>query len=123
MPNNTLPDDLNPALIEVCARFIGKLTGLVPSPVADFPPEMHAAFRAFASEVYAIVRENITGPEPRAEVTDDDKVCASRYRWLSRQVVATHSRDDLSCRWEVDYVLRGKSFDAAVDAARAAAAG
>ena len=52
--------------------------------------------------------------EPRDEVTDDDKLCASRYRWLSRQVVATHSRDDLNCRWEVDYVLYGESFDAAV---------
>ncbi|MEB2535854.1 hypothetical protein SB394_02595 [Burkholderia sp. BCCIQ04A] len=61
----------------------------------------------------------LTLPEPRAEVTDDDKLCASRYRWLSRQVVAAHSRDDLSCRWEVDYVLYGESFDAAIDAARA----
>ncbi|HDR8927268.1 TPA: hypothetical protein QDA78_003695 [Burkholderia vietnamiensis] len=60
-------------------------------------------------------------PEPRAEVTDDDKLCASRYRWLSRQVVATHSRDDLNCRWEVDYVLYGESFDAAIDAARTGA--
>ncbi|MBY4831738.1 hypothetical protein [Burkholderia dolosa] len=89
MPNNTLPDDLNPALIEVCARFIGKLTGLVPPPVADFPPEMHAAFRAFASEVYAIVRENITGTEPRAEVTDKgiaavDKLLRSNAIFLGR---------------------------------------
>ncbi|MBH9645086.1 hypothetical protein [Burkholderia vietnamiensis] len=60
-------------------------------------------------------------PEPRAEVTDDDKLCASRYRWLSRQSVATHSRDDLNCRWEVDYVLYGESFDAAIDAARTGA--
>ncbi|MDN7703309.1 hypothetical protein QZM15_33020 [Burkholderia sp. AU44665] len=66
--------------------------------------------------------EQVCGmPEPRDEVTDDDKLCASRYRWLSRQVVATHSRDDLNCRWEVDYVLYGESFDAAVDAARTGA--
>ncbi|MFH5249845.1 hypothetical protein ACGTRS_01220 [Burkholderia semiarida] len=62
-------------------------------------------------------------PELRDKVTDDDKLCASRYRWLSRQVVATHSYDELNCRWEIDYVLRGESFDAAIDTARAAAAG
>ncbi|POR52809.1 hypothetical protein B0G62_104106 [Paraburkholderia eburnea] len=45
---------------------------------------------------------------------------AARYRWLSRQAVASHSGDDLICRWEVDYVLRGESFDAAIDAARKA---
>ncbi|KUZ78260.1 hypothetical protein [Burkholderia ubonensis] len=67
MSHNTLPDDLNPALIEVCARFIGKLTGLVPPPVADFPPEMHAVFRQFAAEAYTIVRENVTKPAPAAE--------------------------------------------------------
>ena len=75
--------------------------------------------------VRAIEREVLAAhpgqPEPRAEVTDDDKLCASRYRWLSRQSVATHSRDDLNCRWEVDYVLYGESFDAAIDAARTGA--
>ena len=82
MTSNTLPDDLNPAMIEVCARFIGKLTGLVPPPVADFPPEMHAAFRQFAADVYAIVHENVAQPETRAEVTDADKLDADRYRLL-----------------------------------------
>jgi hypothetical protein len=70
-------------------------------------------------ELRASITAHPGQPEPRAEVTDDDKVCAARYRWLSRQAVATHSYDELDCRWEVDYVLRGESFDAAVDAARA----
>ncbi|WP_053298879.1 hypothetical protein [Burkholderia multivorans] len=71
-------------------------------------------------DIKALLADHPDQPEPRAEVTDDDKVCAARYRWLSRQAVATHSYDELDCRWEVDYVLRGESFDAAVDAARSA---
>lgn len=42
---------------------------------------------------------------------------AARYRWLSRQAVATRTYEDHCNRWEVDYVLRGTSFGAAIDAA------
>ncbi|KVN30743.1 hypothetical protein WJ63_08175 [Burkholderia pyrrocinia] len=84
MPHNTLPDDLNPALIEVCARFIGKLTGLVPPPVADFPPEMHAAFREFAAAAYAVVRENVATSSSRAVVSADDQLDATRWRTLMK---------------------------------------
>ncbi|OJB35406.1 hypothetical protein [Burkholderia ubonensis] len=82
MPHNTLPDDLNPALIEVCARFIGKLTGLVPPPVADFPPEMHAVFHEFAAAAYAVVRENVATSRSRAVVSADDQQDATRWRAL-----------------------------------------
>lgn len=34
-------------------------------------------------------------PEPRAEATDDDKVCARRYRWLRSQMKVGSVRTDL----------------------------
>ncbi|MCA8293351.1 hypothetical protein LGN19_06035 [Burkholderia sp. AU30198] len=53
----------------------------------------------------------ICQPEPRAEVTDDDKVCAERYRCLRR-----------GQRWSVingiGDTLRADELDAAIDAAR-----
>lgn len=54
------------------------------------------------------------------ETSDRVHAESDRYRWLRRQAVATHHRDELICQWEVDYVLRGESFDEAIDAARKA---
>jgi hypothetical protein len=59
-------------------------------------------------------------PAQLAAPLTDDARDAARYRWLSRQAVATRSYEDHTNRWEVDYVLRGMSFGAAIDAARAA---
>ncbi|MCW0156005.1 hypothetical protein [Burkholderia pseudomallei] len=35
-----------------------------------------------AEELEAILAPHPSQPEPRSEVTDDDKLCAERYRWL-----------------------------------------
>ena len=42
---------------------------------------------------------------------------AARYRWLRRQAVAVKRYASGNPNWEVDWVLRGESFEAAVDAA------
>ncbi|WP_157646681.1 hypothetical protein [Burkholderia ubonensis] len=142
MPHNTLPDDLNPALIEVCARFISKLTGLVPPPVADFPPEMHAVFREFAAAAYAVVRENVATSGSRAVVSADDKLCAERYRWLRNTMQSAKGSaslnvnehlsyyepaapgEEVRLQWYPNtpigfYVVHGTTIDEAIDAARA----
>jgi hypothetical protein len=65
------------------------------------------------------IRSLLAAPRAPAISESEDARDAARYRWLSRQVVATHSYDELICRWEIDYVLRGETFDEAIDAARA----
>ncbi|QGZ56703.1 hypothetical protein [Paraburkholderia acidiphila] len=45
-------------------------------------------------------------------------VDSERYRWLRRQAVAVRNYASGNPNWEIDYALRGESFDAAVDAAR-----
>nr|WP_258167520.1 hypothetical protein [Burkholderia multivorans] len=66
-------------------------------------------------------------PEPRTEVTDDDKVCAERYRWLRARmafVEGPNAPASMSMRssipapnhdFNADFV--GDRFDASVDAA------
>lgn len=49
----TLPDDLNPVIVEGLARLIGKITGLTPPPANCFPSEWHGALREF----YKLVRD------------------------------------------------------------------
>ncbi|CAB3972300.1 hypothetical protein BLA3211_06899 [Burkholderia aenigmatica] len=69
----------------------------------------------------------ICQPESRAEVTDDDKLDAERYRWLREQSNDPNVLPRIEAvRWEaIDESanggegLRMKSLDAAIDAARA----
>lgn len=65
-------------------------------------------------DAYPLYRE---APQSSPAPATADARDAARYRWLSRQAVATHTYKDHSNRWEVDYVLRGTSFGAAIDAA------
>ncbi|HVM93419.1 MAG TPA: hypothetical protein VMT67_11440 [Terriglobales bacterium] len=44
---------------------------------------------------------------------------AARYRWLRRQAVAVKNYASGNPNWEIDWALRGESFDAAIDAALA----
>ncbi|KIS56802.1 hypothetical protein [Burkholderia thailandensis] len=67
-------------------------------------------------------------PEPRAEVADDDKVCAERYRYLrSRPESVEPGRIDVVYWSALDEsanegdALRGDALDAAIDAARTGA--
>ncbi|OXI42441.1 hypothetical protein [Burkholderia aenigmatica] len=65
-----------------------------------------------ANELRALLAAHPGQPEPRAEVTDDDKDCADRYRCLRR-----------GQHWSVingiGDTLRADELDAAIDAARA----
>lgn len=45
---------------------------------------------------------------------------AARYRWLRRQAVEVKSYASGNPSWEIDWALRGESFEAAVDTARKA---
>ncbi|AHE33003.1 putative gp39 [Burkholderia pseudomallei] len=42
----------------------------------------HSCQYKLAEELEAILAPHPSQPEPRSEVTDDDKLCAERYRWL-----------------------------------------
>ncbi|MDN7671295.1 hypothetical protein QZM22_01855 [Burkholderia oklahomensis] len=105
MPNNTLPDDLNLALIEACARFIGKLTGLVPPPVADFPPEMHAAFREFAAAAFAVVRDNVGRPTPRTELTGDPRPVRRHWNPVYDTDPVQRACEELPEGYEIEIML------------------
>lgn len=56
---------------------------------------------------------------PLAATGLTDAVDAARYRWLARQAVAVRNYAGGSPNWEIDWQLRGESFEGAVDAARA----
>jgi hypothetical protein len=45
---------------------------------------------------------------------------AARYRWLHRQAVAVKRYASGNPNWEIDWALRGESFESAIDAARKA---
>lgn len=55
----TLPDDLNPVVVDALAKLIGKITGLVPPPANYFPPEWHGALRDFYQTVKDTAAANI----------------------------------------------------------------
>ncbi|TES73977.1 hypothetical protein E2P84_20445 [Burkholderia cepacia] len=74
-----------------------------------------------------IQRGELKLPEPRAEVTDDDKVCADRYRWVrahyTRLVAMPDegSNVDIVAIGEIGDDLEGKALDLIIDAARTGA--
>jgi hypothetical protein len=47
----------------------------------------------------------------------DEQIDSQRYRFLRRQAVAVRNYASGDPNWEIDWDLRGESFDAAVDAA------
>ncbi|MGU7779921.1 hypothetical protein [Burkholderia sp. PU8-34] len=74
---------------------------------------------ALASNQFADVRNMVDAravgqPEPRAEVTDDDKVCAARYRYARDNIWEGHELP--GGYWLSD---TGDEWDKAIDAARA----
>ncbi|MBU9212272.1 hypothetical protein [Burkholderia multivorans] len=79
MNTRQLPDDLNPAIIEATAIFIGKVTGLVPPPTDAFPREWYAPLRTFTKRLYQIAGENAPAA-PRDDPTplDDETVAVIR---------------------------------------------
>lgn len=56
---------------------------------------------------------------PLAAAGLTDTTDAARYRWLARQAVAVRNYASGDPNWEIDWQLRGETFEAAVDAARA----
>lgn len=79
MNTKQLPDDLNPAVIEATAIFIGKVTGLIPPPTDAFPREWYAPLRTFTKRLYQIAGENAPAA-PRDDPTplDDETVAVIR---------------------------------------------
>lgn len=103
---------------------VAQLNGLLDACESGSTPDRKEA----RSAIHAFYRRSLLAahpgqPEPRAEVTDDDKLCAERYRWLRARGGAM---------WQV-YVANenpkkadgkraiGSDYDAAVDAARTGA--
>jgi hypothetical protein len=54
---------------------------------------------------------------PTGDAAGKDSVDAARYRWLRRQAVAVKRYASGNPNWEIDWVLRGESFEGAIDAA------
>jgi len=69
--------------------------------------------RAAAEGLRALL---IQAPTERMSDAED----AARYRWLRRQAVAVKHYASGNPNWEIDWALRGETFEAAVDAARKA---
>lgn len=71
---------------------------------------------AFQKEVTDAARQQQAELLERAEGLERD---AARYRWLRRQAIAVRNYASGNPNWEIDWALRGESFDDAVDAALA----
>jgi hypothetical protein len=83
MDTNRLPDDLNPAIVEATADFIGKITGLVPPPTDAFPPEWFGYLRTFTKRVFEIAGMNTEPVAPAAIAPSGKrKGDAARLDWL-----------------------------------------
>lgn len=70
---------------------------------------------AFQKEVTDAARQTQGELLARAEGFGKD---AARYLWLRRQAVAVRNYASGNPNWEIDWALRGESFDDAVDAGR-----
>lgn len=89
MNEPTLPDDLNPAVVEALAKLIGKVTGLVPPPANCFPPEWHGALRDFYRTASEIAAANLASSPVVAPAWQD--VMAERRRQITEK---GHTVDD-----------------------------
>lgn len=98
-----------------------QLAGAVDAPLRFLDALSAASNGEPVSEEAALDLLPVTAHEcagvPRTDGNTED---AERYRWLRRQAIAVRSYADGSPWWEVDYMLPGESFDAAIDAARKA---
>lgn len=71
---------------------------------------------AFQKKVTDAARQQQAGLLERAEGLERD---AARYRWLRRQAIAVKNYASGNPNWEIDWALRGESFESAIDAAMA----